>query len=469
MTSVTAGLAPKEAARPGAQDPSLSFGRTLAFSATSLPVTAAIVAVMIHLPPYLATNIGVPLGSVGLIFAICRFIDIPVEPMLGLAMDRTRTRLGRYRVWTLVGAPLLMAGLFMLLQAERGAGQPYLIGWLLVMYLGLSTLVLSHSAWGSTLARTYNDRARIFGIMAAAGVLGSIGVLLIPIVMERMGLPDSQGVRAMVWYVIGLTPVCVGLVVLLTPERVAPAPKGHQPFRLRDYSELVVHPAMWRILAADLCLTLGPGWMAALFIFFSRDRMHFTIGQANQLLVVYIIAGLAGAPCMAWFATKVGKHRACQVACVVYSLALISIVFLPPGNVWANMPVNIVTGFVTTGFTALTRAMVADVTDDIRLKQGKERGGLLFSLTTSTAKIATAAGTIITYPFLASIGYDPKLGHGNSPEAIQGLTLAFLAGPTFFLALGAACFIGYGLTADKAAETRRLLEARDAQLAAADA
>jgi Na+/melibiose symporter-like transporter len=289
---------------------------------------------------------------------------------------------------------------------------------------------------------------------------------VLPIVMEKMGLPDAQGVRAMIWYVIALTPVCVGVVVTLTPERIAPAVKG-QPFHLRDYLELIAHPAMGRILLADLCLTLGPGWMSALFIFFSRDRMHFTIAQANQLLVVYILAGVLGAPAMAWFATKVGKHRACQVACLVYSAALISIVFLPPGNVWANMPVNFVTGFVATGFIALTRAMVADVTDDIRLKQGKERGGLLFSLTTSTAKIATAAGTIITYPFLASIGYDPKAGTHNSPEAITGLTAAFLAGPTFFLALGAACFIGYRLTAEKAAETRRLLEARDAQLAAA--
>jgi Na+/melibiose symporter-like transporter len=170
---------------------------------------------------------------------------------------------------------------------------------------------------------------------------------------------------------------------------------------------------------------------------------------------------------MAWFATKVGKHRACQVACLVYSAALVSIVFLPPGNVWLNMPVNLVTGFVTTGFTALTRAMVADVTDDIRLKQGKERSGLLFSLTTSTAKIATAGGSLGTL-IVANLGYDAAARAQNTPEAIQMLTIAFLAGPTVFLALGAFCFIGYGLTPEKAAETRRRLEARDAAQADAD-
>src|SRR5436190_3238430 len=212
MTSVTAGAAPKAA--PTTPDPSLSFGRTLAFSATSLPINAAIIALMIHLPPYFATSIGVPLATVGVIFAICRFIDIPVEPVLGLAMDRTRTRIGRFRLWTMIGAPLLMLGFYMLLQAEKGVAQSYLIGWLLVMYLGLSTLVLSHAAWASTLAKTYNDRARIFGIMTAAGVFGSLGVLALPNLMEARGFSEAEGIRAMVWFVILLTPACVGLVVL---------------------------------------------------------------------------------------------------------------------------------------------------------------------------------------------------------------------------------------------------------------
>ena len=57
--------------------------------------------------------------------------------------------------------------------------------------------------------------------------------------------------------------------------------------------------------------------------------MHFTTGQANMLLMVYIIAGLLGAPCMAWLATKIGKHRTCQLACLVYSASLIVIVPSP--------------------------------------------------------------------------------------------------------------------------------------------
>lgn len=445
-----------------ASDPTLALPALLAFSATSIPVSAMVLAITVHLPAYFAASIGVPLVAVAAAFAFCRTVDIPVEPALGILMDRTRSRFGRYRLWTVIGAPLLMLGLFMLLSAGEGVGTAYLIAWLMVMYLGLSILILSHSAWGATLARSYADRARIFGILGGVGVVGMLMVLAVPIVMETQGFTDAQGVRAMIWSIIGVTPLAVALVVWRTPETIAPEPPGQQRFRARDYLELITHGSMWRILLADLCLSLGPGWMAALFLFFSRDRMGFTTGQANMLLAVYISAGLVGAPCMGLLGAKIGKHRAAMVASALYSLALISLLFLPKGNVWASVPTNFATGFVAAGFTALIRAMVADVADDIRLSQGKERAGVLYSLTTSTGKIALAAAIIITYPVLAQLGYDPKLGHANTPEAIHGLTLAFTVGPITFLALGAACFLGYRLTAKRAAEIRAELERRDA-------
>ena len=35
-----------------------------------------------------------------------RALDIPLDPVLGLMMDRTRSRVGRYRLWAMAGPPL---------------------------------------------------------------------------------------------------------------------------------------------------------------------------------------------------------------------------------------------------------------------------------------------------------------------------------------------------------------------------
>lgn len=436
----------------------------LAFAATSLPLQALLIAVAVHLPAYFAASIGVELAVVAAAFGTVRLLDVPIEPALGLAMDRTRTRLGRYRVWTVVGAPLLMLGLYMLLVAREGVGVGYLIAWLMVMYLGVSILMLSHQAWAACLARSYDDRARLFGVMGAVGVTGAITVLAIPIVMERMGYPDAEGVRAMVWYLIALVPIAIAVVVTRTPEPIWAEPPGAR-FRARDYLELVTDPSMLRILLADLALSLGPGWMAALYLFYFRDSLGFSAGEANLLLGVYILSGLVGAPFMAWLATKISKHRTVMVTAVAYSLLLIALAFAPRGSFAAVLPIMFLTGCCFAGFTVLTRAMTADVADEVRLKQGKERSGLLYALTTLTSKIASGGSIFLTFNVLAGVGYDPQIGDANSPEAVRALELAFLSGPILFVMLGAVCLIGYRLTAERAAEVRRHLEARDAATA----
>jgi Na+/melibiose symporter-like transporter len=115
----------------------------------------------------------------------------------------------------------------------------------------------------------------------------------------------------------------------------------------------------------------------------------------------------------------------------------------------------------------MTSAMMADVGDQVRLEQGKERMGLLFSLISLSGKVASAGAVIIAYPLLAAIGFVPTLGAHNTATAIDGLQISFLAGPIFFVALGGACCVGWKLDAGRHAQIRQALEARDALLAEA--
>lgn len=447
-------------ATPATRRP-LPLSTAFAFAATSLPISAVVIAMAVYLPRHYASHLGVSLAAVGGAFFIVRMIDIPVDGLLGWVMDKTRTRWGRYRVWTLVGAPFLMAAMYWLFMPAEGVGIGYLIFWLLVMYLGTSILSLSHAAWAATLAPHYNDRSRLFGIMTGIGVLGSAAVLAIPIIAAQRGLPDSGNVETMGWFILLLTPFAVGLVVWRTPEQIAPEKAGHK-FKLKDYWSLVSRPTMARLLAADLCLSLGPGWMSALYLFFFTDSRGFTTAQASILLAVYILAGFVGAPAMGRLAVTLSKHRAVMVATTGYSLILITLMFIPKGNMAIAAVPMFMAGFLAAGFNVLTRAMTADIADEVRLEQGKERSGLLYAVTTMTSKIAGAFSIGLTFMVLDAVGYVAKEGVTNTPEAIHNLELAYLIGPVVFVMLGGACMIGYRLGAERHAEIRRQLDERDA-------
>ncbi|HEX5379367.1 MAG TPA: MFS transporter [Phenylobacterium sp.] len=438
----------------------LSLPTILGFSAANLPMGALAVAVSVYLPPYFARHLGVSLAVVGGAWMTVRLIDIFVDPVLGVIMDRTKTRFGRYRFWMAVGAPILMAAVYALFLADAGIGMGYLIGWLLIYYLATSILGLGHSAWGANLATEYHERSRVFGVVATVGVTGAVAVLVIPIVAGMLGRSDATAVQDMGWAVFWITPITVAACVFTTREPITIDAAG-EVFRLRDYVGLLIKPDLLRLFLAQMCLTLGPGWMSALYLFFFVEAREYTTSIASILLLVYVIAGLAGAPLTALLARRLGKHRTLMVTSTAYSLGLCLVMVTPKGDVAAAIPVMFWCGFMAAGFDLMIRAMLADVGDQVRLEQGQERISLIYALNSLAAKIATAFSIGLTFPLLGALGYVAREGYHNSPEAIRRLEWVYIAGPIFFVMLGGACVAGWKLDARRHAAIRQELDRRD--------
>ncbi len=444
----------------------LALPTLLTFSAVTLPTSALGIALAVYLPRYFASHLGLSLTIVGGAFFVVRLIDIPVDPILGVLMDRTRTVVGRYRFWLLVGAPILMLAVYELFMAHAGIGEPYLIVWLLVLYLGTSIWNLAQGAWSATLATRYNERSRLFGALAMVGVAANVVVLAIPIAGKALNMTDQGAVQAMGWLVIGLAPLCVGLVAWRIKETVV-ADVQTRRFPIADYLALATKPGMIRLFLAQGALTLGPGWMSALYLFFFKDVLGFSVAASSALLIVYIMAGVIGAPTTAWVSTRLGKHRTLMLTTTAYSLGLCSIFVLPKTDLFLTAPIMLWCGFMASGFGLLVSSMTADVGDEVRLEQGKQRMSLIYSLIGLATKIAGAFAFALSFGLLASVGYDAREGAHNTTAAISSLEYIFILGPIVFVMLGGACFIGWKLDATRHGEIRNLLDARDAQFAGA--
>ena len=440
----------------------LSMPALLAFATPGLCVGALAIAMSVYLPRYYAGHIGLGLPAVGLAFMVVRLIDTLLDPLIGVAMDKTTLPLGRYRVWLAAGAPVLMAAVYMLFEPSGSVNYYYLIGWLFVYYIGTSLITLSHASWASVIASAYHERSRVFGAIQFVSITGATIALLLPIAMAKHdGSSGAGDVGAMGWFVFFVAPAGVILALLFTPEKVVRHADG-ETFRLRDYWEMVSRPDMARIIIADFCLALGPGWMSALYLFYFHDARGFTIAGASQLLLIYVVAGIAGAMTLSWVAQRMGKHRTLMMASTGYSLGLIVLAFIPKGNFPLAAFLMFVMGFLAAGFPLLDRAMVADVGDAVRLEQGKHRIGLLYAMITTAQKVAGALSIGLSFTVLGWIGYQAKEGAVNTPEAIFGMQLVYLIGPVVFVMIGGACFIGYKLDSKRHGEIRAQLEERDA-------
>jgi Na+/melibiose symporter-like transporter len=440
----------------------LSLPRLLGFATPGFCVGALAIALGVYLPRFYAGHLGLGLGAVGAVFMWIRLGDTILDPFIGIAMDKTRSRLGRYRLWLAAGTPVLFLGVFMLFEPPAGVSWVYLLGWLLVYYIGVSLITLSHASWASVTAVNYHERSRVFGAIQFLGVLGATAALILPIVMARHdGSGSTRDVGAMGWLVLASIPLGAILAISLTRERIVATPPGER-HSLRDYLEMILRPDMLRIMIADFCLALGPGWMAALYLFYFHDARGFTIKDASAQLLIYVVAGVIGAPTLSWVATRLSKHRTLMAASTVYSLGLIVLSFAPKGAFGPAAALMFILGFAASSFPMLDRAMVADVGDAVRLEKGSSRIGLLYSMITTTQKVAGALSIGFSFKVLELIGYKAKEGVTNTPAAISGMELVYIIGPIVFVMLGGACFIGYRLDSRRHGEIREQLAVIDA-------
>jgi len=438
-----------------------------AFGMPGIPIAGLLLILAVYVPRYYV-GLGISFAVVGAAIGTVRVLDIFLDPALGLMMDRTKTPIGRYRPWMLLGAPSTMLGVYKLLVSHGTVGAPGLILWLLVTYAGYSMVALTLASWAATLATGYNDRSRIYGWIQGMTVLGSVGLLTLPLYTHgAVVVGKAASMPTIGWILIIAFPVAVCIAALFTPDRIRPT-ADRQRFSPRDYWKAISLPAMRRIILADLILTLGAGATGPIYVFFFKDAKGFNVRDVGLLLIAYIGAGLVGAPFWGRVAHRLGKHRTVQIACVCYAIAQTGLMAIPrvwPGYGFIDALPTIggmfAVGFMVSAFIPLVRAMVADVVDEARLLTGQDLNSLLYSMVTTTTKFGTAIIVTIIFPILAMVGYNGKEGVVNTPHAIFGLEMCYLFAPIILVFLGGGVLFGYNLDAERHSEVLAALDERE--------
>ncbi|HZZ88820.1 MAG TPA: MFS transporter [Caulobacteraceae bacterium] len=437
----------------------------LAFGAIQMPVLAIAVIYGVYLPPNYA-GLGVGLAAVAAAITIVRGIDVFFDPILAMAMDRTRTPIGRYRPWVVLGTPIVMLGVWKILMPTGPVDEGYLILWLLVSFIGLSMMTLGTSAWSAVVATSYDDRARLFAWTSPMGILGIDALLMLPLFTHHKvapGLTSSMPIIGTIFLV--ALPVGLAICAIFTPERLASAAQ-RPTFRLADYRAAIGRPTMLRLIGADFLLALGPGVTGPLYLFYFHAAKGFSVPDVSLMLIFYVTAGIVGGLFWGGYAAqRFGKHRALQIACVAYAITqsvLMAVPRVPPHYTLLDcMPTAaamIAVGFTGTAFLILVRAMVADVVDEVRLERRQDLTSLLYSMVTTTTKLGGSITVAVVYPILAFVHFNPKEGAVNTPQAIFGLEMCYLFAPVVLVLIGGALFFGYKLDSRRHAEIRAALD-----------
>jgi len=414
----------------------LSGGRILAYVLPAVPLAALGMPIAVYLPQFYASKeIGISLLVTGLIFGVVRIFDILIDPMMGYWSDRWRTRFGRRRPLILMGAPILALGIWMVFVPGGHVGVAHLGFWLFLMYLGWSMMLIPHLSWGSELSANYHERSRVYGWLQVATLVGFIGVLIVPSILEGYKANIATQVMSMAVFAIALLLPSVALCLAIVPEPEVKL-KTHAAL-LPTLKFLLKEDAIRRVMSIDLIESLNQGARGAMFFFFAQ----LALGEphwASKLLLIYFVSGIVFIPAWIALARRIGKHQA-LVCCYIYAICVGPSYFLiPKGNLEIAIPLFILTGVSYGAPAFLIRAMMADIADADTAEHGAERAGLMYSFLSLTSKFGLGVAVFLSLAVLASMGFDPKIA--NTPAAIEHMRVFFILLPvglamiTLFLA-----------------------------------
>lgn len=140
---------------------------------------------------YLQYVIYLPVVAIGWIVAIARVWDAINDPMMGVIVDRTKSKWGKCRPY-LIFSPVLICAITILTfvngnysQATSMTSKVLIIAWAAISYIlwGMLYTVGDIPLWGLTSLMTEdeNDRSKLLGLARIFAGIGGLGVLVVQI------------------------------------------------------------------------------------------------------------------------------------------------------------------------------------------------------------------------------------------------------------------------------------------------
>lgn len=207
----------------------LSFLSKLCFGIGAFGKDAVYAIVGTYLMMYLTDYRSVAPAFVGGLFMVARIWDAFNDPFMGMIVDNTRSKWGKFRPWILIGT-LMNAIVLVLLFANNGLeGKSYLV-WCSVFYIlwGMTYTVMDIPYWSMVPAMTddEDERSQISAIprifaSCAWLVINSFGLALVAIFGAGN---DVKGFSILAIIIAIVFIIAEILTVLTCKERVATAP-----------------------------------------------------------------------------------------------------------------------------------------------------------------------------------------------------------------------------------------------------
>ena len=360
---------------------------------------------------YFTDVVGINPAFVGTLFLVARLWDAINDPIMGMIVDNTRSRFGKFRPWIFIGTILNSVVLFLLFRKPDLEGTSLYL-YYSVMYIlwGMTYTIMDIPYWSMipTLATTKEDREKISVVPRIFASLGGLTVTTFGIALVNK-LGNGNQIKGFEYFALGIIIIfiistivtCINVKektqVQVNNEKV----NIKQAFNiLKQNDQLLVFIGI--VLAYNLAMQLAGG--AAIYYF------KYVAGKESLFSVYsfFKVAEIGGLMLFPVVTRKIGRQQVFRVATILPMFGLItlfisgliapqSILFISVSAVLLNLGSGFLLGSTT--------VMLADIVDYGEYKLGSRNESIIFSAQTLLVKLASALSGWLIGVGLSLIGY----------------------------------------------------------------
>ena len=365
---------------------------------------------------YYTNCAGLAAGAVGFMFVVTKFIDAFTDYMVGAMIDRTDTKMGRYRPWMLYGAPVLAIGMVLLFAVPTGWSSGAKLAWAYVTYIifsfGYTLVNIPMAPIVSSLSPSATERTKISTTRTVFSNLGSLtsSLFVLPMVYFFSGSKNATGAALATGYrntniVLGIIvfiimTICVFSIVEINP----PTQSAGKSSLVKDIKSLVKNKYYIMFLGEVFFLFLGYLSMyGAMQYYYS-----YIVGDVSGMSLALTLLTLLAIPTMILAAYLNGKGIAkiklIQFGAIVDIVGYAILFFTSNGTI-ATMALGLIgLGF---GFrSSMFFSMMPDIFDYTEWQVGRNLGGTQNAIQGFVNKVSSAAASAIVSALLVWGNYD---------------------------------------------------------------
>lgn len=400
--------------------------------------------VFTYLMFYFTDVLGISSAFVGGLFFFARFWDAINDPVMGMVVENTRTKWGKFRPWILIGT-LINAVSFVFLfstpEALQGTG---LYIYVTVTYIvwGMTYTIMDIPYWSMlpSLTTNKNEREKIAVIPRIFASLAwlLIGTFGLQVVSALGNGNNYQGYSILSIIIAVIFVVASFVTVLNVKERSSLSAAEQKAAPKTGFKEMInvikandqLRAFVGTILSFNMAVQLAGGF--AIYYF------TYVIGNTDlySVFMMFGAAEMIGLAIFPMVAKRLPRPVLYAIACVlpIFGLVLLLISgILFPLNAFL-ISVSAVLMKLGSGFSlALATVMLADVVDYGQYKLGTRNEGVIFSVQTLLVKFAGAIAGLIVGFGLAIIGYEANVQ--QTAATILGMRVLMIGVPIGLMGL----------------------------------